>query len=543
MAGTPAGGALTDLRAQTVNQIKLLLEAIWMTFATAFNPLLTEHQQRTEINLYTATIAGLVPAILQNVPVIITDYFQGSHNLLYTLLQTTLGPLGLTIGQAYDTLLQDILTGYSDNLQANKSIDPTQADTVAAAALTEASALGLGSRVVTLLFELFLPKKLNVFNWIGPQLADLAGYDKIIGLIRDPQLKAAIGNLAEYNANQQFLTKAPEEPLAREMYARRLITPAQLTKLVNWAGIQTEFQNPTLLTSYRPVQPFLLARAAEAGAISQDDVTAVLQFAGYRDADITRLEIAFAALALVPYQQQYLVAAVRATELGTMTPADLGQAMTSINLNQDQQNLVQLTVATRKLEQLAELYRKSISEAYKYGTITDAQYVPSLEGIGIGAADAQAHYAVDSIAKTGKAAAAAVKAEERLANQRMRAAGQAAIAGYKSGTIDSVALEAALLAAGYDPAVAGFIVTVQTLRREGNEVFLYGVTLPHSQALLLREQVSALGIQVKSQLVTPAAALAALAGYGVPSANAQALVADWAATVTPAADVGVLEPR
>ena len=269
----------------------------------------------------------------------------------------------------------------------------------------------------------------------------------------------------------------------------------------------------------------------------------MFKFNGFRDADVAILQNAYAALALQPFQAQYLSAAVRATELGTMTPADLGQAMTSINLNQDQQNLVQLTVATRKLEQLAELYRKSISEAYKYGTITDAQYVPSLEGIGIGAADAQAHYAVDSIAKTGKAAAAAVKAEERLANQRMRAAGQAAIAGYKSGTIDSVALEAALLAAGYDPAVAGFIVTVQTLRREGNEVFLYGVTLPHSQALLLREQVSALGIQVKSQLVTPAAALAALAGYGVPSANAQALVADWAATVTPAADVGVLEPR
>jgi len=43
--------------------------------------------------------------------------------------------------------------------------------------------------------------------------------------------------------------------------------------------------------------------------------------------------------------------------------------------------------------------------------------------------------------------------------------------------------------------------------------------------------------------VTPDAALAALAGYGVPAANAQALVADWAATHTTAADVGVLLPR
>ena len=92
-------------------------------------------------------------------------------------------------------------------------------------------------------------------------------------------------------------------------------------------------------------------------------------------------------------------------------------------------------------------------------------------------------------------------------------------------------------------APAGFAVTVQTLKREGNEVFVYGVTLPRSAAVLLRERVSALGVQVKSQLVTPAAALQALAGYGVPAANAQALVAEWAATHTPPADVGVLEPR
>jgi hypothetical protein len=268
-----------------------------------------------------------------------------------------------------------------------------------------------------------------------------------------------------------------------------------------------------------------------------------LQFAAVRDADIAVLLPLLEFASTKNVRQQYVSAATRSTELGTMTPAELTGVLNDVNYSQDAQSWVQLTVATRKLEQLAELYRKSISEAYKYGTITDAQYVPSLEAIGIGAADAQAHYAVDSIAKTGKAAIAALKAEERLAAQRMRAAGQAAIAGYKTGTLDAVALEAALLLAGYDPAVAGFAVTVQTLKREGNVTYVYGVSLPRSQAVLLREQVGALGVQVKAQLVTPAAALQALAGYGVPAANAQALVADWAATVTPAADVGVLEPR
>ena len=207
------------------------------------------------------------------------------------------------------------------------------------------------------------------------------------------------------------------------------------------------------------------------------------------------------------------------------------------------QDLIQLTVATRKLEQLAELYRKSISEAYKTGQITDAQYVPSLEAIGIGAADAQAHYAVDSIAKTGKALAQALRAEERLASQRMRAGVAAAVASYKSGFFDAAALEVALLAAGMDPVVAALSVEVQTQRRDGNVVLVYGVELPRAAALELREKVAALAIQVRARLVSPDDALTALAGYGVPRANALALVAEWAATTVTPARVGVLEPR
>ena len=122
----------------------------------------------------------------------------------------------------------------------------------------------------------------------------------------------------------------------------------------------TAYQAAQEAEAFRPVPPFLLARAAEAGAIPIATLTSLLQFAGFRDGDISTLETAYAALALAPYQAQYLSAAVRSTELGTMTPAELTEVLNDISLNQDQQALVQLTVATRKLEQRAELYRKSI---------------------------------------------------------------------------------------------------------------------------------------------------------------------------------------
>ena len=153
-----------------------------------------------------------------------------------------------------------------------------------------------------------------------------------------------------------------------------------------------------------------------------------------------------------------------------MTPQELGQSLTQANLTQDQQTWIQLTVATRKLEQLAELYRKSHQRGLRYGTITDAQYVPSLEAIGIGAADAQAHYAVDSIAKQGKAAIAAVKPPTRLERSECAPPARPRSRAIARARLTPCALEAALLAAGYDPVVAGFAVTLETLKQEGIEL-------------------------------------------------------------------------
>jgi hypothetical protein len=420
---------------------------------------------------------------------------------------------------------------------------PANAINNAAAGFEVAFGAGLSSAAVAALFESIFPEKLNTLNGVAPMIAKMAGFDEVAAEVLGPLYKNAFGRSLEYLYKSQFKPEYPDEGDAVTWHARRLLTDAQLQTIFGVSGLKQEYETPYVASAYRAVQPRALATLFQDTDVPVAAMQAALQFAGIRDQEIALMLPAFVWNATKNVRGEYISALVRSAELGTLSMQELTQELTTLGYSAAASDLIQLTVATRKELQLAELYRKSISEAYRYGTITDAQYVPSLEAIGISAADAQAHYAVDSIAKQGKAALAALKAEERLAAQRMRAAGQAAIAGYKSGTLDAAALEAALLLAGYDPAVAGFAVTVQTLKREGNEVFVYGVTLPRSAAVLLREQVSALGVQVKAQLVTPAAALQALAGYGVPAANAQALVADWAATVTPAADVGVLEPR
>lgn len=457
-------------------------------------------------------------------------------------MNTNGAPLAATVKAPIAALAAGAFATSAANLTGAGPSTPDNAVAQASSAFAEAFGFGISSAAVTAAFESLFPEKLNTLNGVGPMLAQMAGFSEVAANVLGPLYRNAFGRSLDYQYRKTFTPELPTREEAQRMLSRGIITQAQCTALEQLNGLAAAWASATETAAYRPVPPFLLARAAEAGAIPTAALTAALTFAGFRPADITMLETAYAALALLPYQTQYLSAAVRSTELGTMTPDELTGVMNDINLSQDAQAIVQLTVATRKLEQLAELYRKSISEGYKYGTITDSQYIPALEAIGIGAADAQAHFAVDSIAKTGKALATAIKAEARLAAQQQRGAVNAAVASYKAGTIDGIALEAALLAAGVDPTVAGFILVVQEQRLSGNQVFVYGVELPRTQALVLREKVAALGKQTTAQLVTPAAALAQLGQLGIPDANAKALLADWAATITPAADVGTLQP-
>jgi hypothetical protein len=108
--------------------------------------------------------------------------------------------------------------------------------------------------------------------------------------------------------------------------------------------------------------------------------------------------------------------------------------------------------------------------------------------------------------------------------------------------LDEAALEAALLAAGVDPAIASFAVVVQSARKTGPKVFVYGIELSRGAALQLREKVAALSKQSTALLITYDQALIQLQALGIPLANAQALTAAWFATTTAPARVGVKEP-
>jgi hypothetical protein len=406
---------------------------------------------------------------------------------------------------------------------------PQNAVNTAGLALAESYAFGLSSFAVTAAYEALFPEKLNVLNGTGAMLSSLAGFDDVSGAIREPLFKNAFGKSAEYYYRSVFKPELPDEFDAVLWHGRGLLSDAQLTAIFNYSGLKTEYENAFIQSGYRAVQPRAIATAIQDTPFPTAEMQSLLKFNGYRDQDVALMLTAFEGASTRNVRNQYLSALVTAAERGTITAADLDSSLTSLNFSAAAKGFVQLTVATRKLEQLAEIYRKSVSEAYKYGLITDAEYVPHLAAIGIAQADADAHYAVDSIAKQGKAAAAAVKAAERAAAKLEATTVRAALAEYHVGNIDAAALLAGLLAAGLDPALAALAVAIAGARLQGAQVLVFGQLMSRPAAQLLREQVAALEKQFMQLLIDDATVQAQLLALGISQQEVTVLMARWGA--------------
>lgn len=450
-------------------------------------------------------------------------------NAFLTAVRKQSGPLSNAIDADIRGMVINAFNAVEKAVTLGKTSEPGDAIATGAAAMSEAFAFGMESFAVSAAFEACFPEKLNVLNGVGPMLSQLAGFAEVGGALREPLYRNAFGLSAEYYYRSIFKPELPDESDAVTWHSRGLLTDDQLKTIFDYSGLKTEYETAFITSAYRPVSAFIMLRLLESGVIDQPTLENALKFNGYRDQDIAAL-IKYAAWAsTATYRAQYMSAVETAAELGLLTPDEVDAASETAQIPEGASDFIQLTVATKKLEQLAEIYRKSVSAAYKYGTIGDADYVPHLEAIGIAAADAEAHYALDSINKQGRALLAEERAAAAAARKLEAAAVKAAIAEYRAGNIDAAALTAALLAAGMDSVLAGYAVAVAAARQQGTQVLVYGVLMSRTAAELLREQVAAVSWQVKKALIDGPTAMAQLATLGVPLDHRQALVSSWLA--------------
>jgi len=459
-------------------------------------------------------------------------------------LQTTLGPITAAFVAAFEqyggpiatdvrapiaAVARDAFQTSTLGLTTSGESTPDNALQVASDAMADAFGFGISSAAVTAAFEAVFPEKLNVLNGVGPALAKMAGFDEVAAAVRDPLYENAFGKSLQYHFRGVFKPDLPSEFDAVLWHGRRLLTDDQLRIVFKYSGLKAEYEDPFVKSAFRSVQPRAIATAIQDVPFPRDTMRELLEFGGYRDKDINLMLDAFEGASTRNVRNQYLSATVTAAERGTLTPAEVDSNLTDLNFSDQAKHWVQLTIATRKLEQLAELYRKSISEDYKYGLITDAQYVPSLEAIGIAQADADAHYAVDSAVKLGREAAIAAREAAREAAAVTRAASRAALLNYQVGNFDAAALAAALAVAGVPIAIIPYAVDVAVLRKQASQRMVYGKLVAPADAVLLRERVAAIKEQVIKKVLDIPTARAQLEAFGIPPTNAQDLVAAWAA--------------
>lgn len=439
------------------------------------------------------------------------------------------GPLAKEMKQPVEDLTRNVFNGAAAAMVEGGLSTPENALRQAAEAMAVAFGFGVSSAGVTAAFEAAFPEKLNTFNAAGPILAQMAGFEEIASAARRPLYENAFGKSLEYHFRSTFKPEYPDEGDAVEWHSRGLLTDEQLRAIFEVSGLKTEYEDAYVKSAYRPISAFIMLEVLRSGSIDLRVVKDALAFNGYRPQDITALLDYANWAAVQPYMEKFLSAVLTAAERGTLTDQEVEHALENMHAPADAATWTLAAIHTRKLEQLAELYRKSISEAYKYGLIADAEYVPHLEAIGIAEADANAHYAIDSMMKKGKAEAAAEKEAAHKQAREQAAAVRSLLAQFRAGTINEEELGAELIATGIDPAVAGFAVSMAVARRQGSMRVVDGKLVSRDEAQVLKAQVDAIKEQMIKHLIDDQLANQELEGLGIPEANRIALVSRWAA--------------
>ncbi len=471
----------------------------------------------------------------------------GSQGVIAELL-TSLAPLLATLAETVTSTVDQhgnaVLTPFTAPLEkwfdsmvrsfsatletAGESTTGNAIDT-AAQAIKQAASFGIGSALVTALFETILPEKLNALNSMGPLLAGLAGFEVVSKAILEPLYRHGFGVSADYYYKGKFKPELPKESDAVMWHSRRKLTPAQLKEVFDVSGLKEKYEKPYIETAYRPLSPFILARGMTAGVITPTTLRETMEFVGLRDNDIDNMLKAFGALAIRPFVQAAITAAATAYERGDITTSDWESTLSHAPLPDEAKTWLDLEVHYRKLEQILEIFRKQVDFDYQYGEIGDADYVPTLTTAGIDISDAQARYAAAYARVHGREAVKEARAEEIQQKLLQRTAIQAAMAQFLDGIYDVPAFEAALYGAGVSLPMVGFWTAIAQARRRGRLRYVYGKWLQVSAAADLRLRVSAVAEQVVKKILSPEKALAELRGYGIDDYNSEEIVAHAAA--------------
>ena len=423
---------------------------------------------------------------------------------------------------------------------AGELITTANYSTIVQDAMGRAGLMGMTAWAAAMVGGFLLGPWEKYWGEVAAMIATAAGFEEITERALAPFLDAIIRNRAIQDANQKWPTRVPPGPQGLALFARRKIGPAQADQLQDFAGLDPTWRPAMYLGAYRPVTPFVLASAFVDQPLDRNVILDILQDNAYSDSHANTMADAIVYKSIANVRNAYLSQLITGYGKGVVGDAELQQALTDFNFSPQAQQYVMSHVLILRREVLAAETEKQIVPQIVAGLITPAAAQQQLEIAGVQPWYAELITGLAAVRAEIAVTKKELKAEEKLQAKQQLALQRTALADFANGSINAEALAAALIAAGLDPVVAASVVAEKSATQLGRLKLVYGQLLTPAEAKLQTERVDAVKNQLKEQLITYQQALAQLKGFGVTSADANAIVAGVAAAIAAASTVGTL---
>jgi hypothetical protein len=529
--------ALTDIAAAIYATVKVLGA---MALVVGIIELLFDPKGKARVGAFISNVVGGALSVATPLLNSLSGDLQSIEQAFVSAIQNNGAAIAEDLTGPFAVLGQAAFTAAKSSLEGKTNIQPGDWLDIAGKAFGDAVGFGLSSFAVSAAFESLFPEKLNTLNSIGPMLATMAGFEEVTRAALGPVFYAGIAQPARYDANSKFRSLKPPLLNAELLYSRRIITQAQFEQLAAWAGLSTDYVSAYEAAAFRPIQPRAIVNALQDTPFPTAQVQELLQDNGYSDAHVQLF------LQLLEYnstknvRNSLITEAVLAYQNGVMADAELQQILSDQGWSSQAIGMVVQRAAIARSIKLAAEVEKSVVPMVAAGTMTPAQGLQQLTAAGVQAWYADLVITLATTKATVHAALKAATAEAHTLAAERRAGTQAAIQNYRAGNLTDAELVATLVGIGDDPVVAAAIDARLQAIRHGAVRWVWGQWLAPEAAKVLLERVAAIKAQLKETLITPDDAGAQLQALGVPPADANAIVADVAASKGAAADIGVL---
>lgn len=372
---------------------------------------------------------------------------------------------------------------------------------------------------------------------VAELLAGLIGFEELRDVEIGPLIQFGIARDAEHAAKARFTQELPGNGEITGWVARGLYDTGKATTTMLFNGLHPDYHDAARTAAQAGIQPRQLIRLMNTGLFTPADFTDELTFAGLRPASQSRYQLAAPFLATTTERSKLVSALESAYAAGLYSDNDFTSLVDSAYQNTNRDSLLLTAGQIKALERDTKDLEASYADQYLGGLIDQASLQSSLEGIGLQPHFVSARMAVLEAKAAAKIAHAAAVAAARLATATAAVERRTALQNFESGVLNLAGYVAALILTGLTPVQAAAWGDLAVLKQAGNLQWKYGLLLPRSQAAILGNQVTAIIDQLKTQLITSAAAATQLSNLKLPATYVNALIAaaDASAVVKKAA--------